>query len=75
MLSNENVKVNSKSISRPYEQLASEFISAIKAIANNLDNLENFESYLSLHFGEWMIKYAGDPEGITSELKIFAGIE
>lgn len=62
-------------LNRQYKQLASEFVNAIKAIADNPDNLENFEMYLSLHFDKWMEKYAGYPEGITSELKIFAGVD
>ena len=62
-------------LSRPYEQLAIEFTDAIRALANNPDRLDNLEWYLSKHFKKWMEKYAGYPEGITSELKIFAGIE
>lgn len=62
-------------LNRPYEQLAIEFTDAIKALANDPDKLDNLEWYLSLHFGKWMEKYAGYPEGITSELKIFAGVE
>ena len=55
-----------------YKQLASEFINAIKTIAEKQKHLDNLESYLSNHFSEWLEKYANTPEGITSELKEFS---
>lgn len=57
------------------EQLANEFIQAIKTIAQKEDNLNNLECYLSHHFREWMQKFASTPEGITAELKAFANME
>lgn len=52
-----------------YKQLASEFINAIKTIAEKQKNLDNLENYLSNHFSVWLEKYANTPEAITSELK------
>ena len=57
------------------EQLANEFINAIKTIAQKEDNLDNLECYLTHHFREWMQKFANTPEGITAELKEFANME
>lgn len=57
------------------EQIAHQFIEAIKTIAGKPENLDNLESYLSYHFAEWMNKYANTPENITAELKNFADME
>ena len=57
------------------EQIAHQFIEAIKTIAGKPENLENLESYLSYHFAEWMNKYANTPENITAELKSFADLD
>ena len=35
------------------EELAKEFIQAIKTLAENEDNLQNFEDYLIQHFDIW----------------------
>lgn len=58
-----------------YEELAKNFIEAIKEISMNSDKLDNFESYLSGHFDVWMEKFANSPEGLTSEVKNFAEME
>ena len=60
---------------RPTENEAKEFVKAIETIASKPDNLENLKSYLSMHFAEWLRKFANTPEGITAELKAFAEIE
>jgi len=57
------------------EQLAAEFINAIKELASKPDNCDNFQSYLSDHFSVWLRKYANTPENITAELKDFAGMD
>lgn len=57
------------------EQIAHQFIEAIKTIAEKPQNLENLESYLSNHFVEWMNKYANTPENITAELESFADMD
>lgn len=60
---------------RKYEQTAKQFCDALRTIAGKPENLENFKLYLSLHFAEWMEKWATTPEAITSELQSFAGME
>ena len=57
------------------EQTAHQFVKAIKTIAENPQNLENLELYLSYHFSTWMEKYANTPEKITGELLQFAEME
>lgn len=57
-----------------YNELATLFIQAIKDINANPENLDNFECYLSYHFPEWLEKFANTPEGITSEMRNFAGM-
>jgi hypothetical protein len=58
-----------------YSEQAKIFIKAIKTIAQNENNLENFESYLSQHFGAWLKKFANTPEGVAYEVKQFAEME
>jgi hypothetical protein len=60
---------------RKFEQLAHEFAEAIRMFAENPDNIDDFESYLSYHFDVWMEKYASYPEGLVSEFKHFAEME
>ena len=60
---------------REHEQQASEFCEAIKQLASRAEALENLENYLSIHFAEWLKKYANTPDGITAELKEFSTIE
>ena len=57
------------------EQIAKQFCEALQAIAGKPQNLENLEHYLSIHFSEWLSKFANTPEGITAELKQFAEME
>lgn len=57
------------------EQIAHQFIEAVKTIAGKPENLDNLESYLSYHFAEWMNKHANTPENIAAELKLFAEME
>lgn len=57
------------------EELANEFINAIKTIAQNESNLSNFQCYLEHHFDTWMQKFANTPETITLEIKMFANME
>ena len=57
------------------EELAKEFIKAIKTLAENEDNLQNFEDYLTQHFDIWFQKFANTPESLTAELKMFANME
>ena len=57
------------------EQTAKQFCEALQTIAGKPQNLENLEYYLSIHFSEWLNKFANTPEGITAELKQFAEME
>lgn len=66
------VKCNTE---RKHEQTAKQFCAAIQTIANKPQNLENFEIYLSMHFGEWLEKFANTPETITAEMRAFAEME
>lgn len=58
-----------------YEEIAGEFIEAIKELASKPENLNNLESYLSYHFETWLRTYGTKPENITKELKHFAEME
>lgn len=60
---------------RKHEQTAKQFCEALQTIAGKPKNLDNFELYLSLHFAEWLNKWANTPEAITSELQSFAEME
>ena len=60
---------------RKCEKQAAEFCEAICTLANNTENLENLESYLSQHFSEWISKWANTPEKLVAEMKMFAEME
>ena len=60
---------------RKHEQTAKQFCEALQTIAGKPKNLDTFELYLSLHFAEWLNKWANTPEAITSELQSFAEME
>ena len=60
---------------RKYEKQATEFCEAIRTLANNTENLENLESYLSRHFSEWISKWANSPASLAEEMKEFAEME
>ena len=57
------------------EQVAGQFVNAIKTIAGKPENLDNLECYLSHHFEAWVKKYANTPENLTAELMEFANME
>ena len=57
------------------EECAKVFVEAIKEMASKPKNLQNFEWYLEKHFDVWMEKWANSPEGLTSEVKLFAEME
>lgn len=59
---------------RKHEQTAKQFCEALRTIAGKPENLDNLELYLSMHFSEWLEKFANTPEGITAELKEFANM-
>lgn len=60
---------------RKYADVAADFVKAIEEIAKKPDNLENLESYLSIHFAEWLSKYANTPEEMAAEIKSFATMD
>jgi len=57
---------------RKHEQTAKQFCEALRTIAGKPENLDNLELYLSMHFPEWLEKFANTPENITAELRQFA---
>ena len=57
---------------RPYESAAASVYMSIKCLADHEDALENLESYLSMHFAEWLEKYANSPESFAAELHEFS---
>lgn len=59
---------------RKHERTAKQFCEALKTIAAKPENLDNLELYLSMHFSEWLEKFANTPERITAELKEFANM-
>lgn len=59
---------------RPYEKDAHIVAEAIRALAKDEADLDNFEYYLSLHFAKWLVMFASTPESITAELNSFAHI-
>ena len=60
---------------RPYIDEARAFCAALRELAAHDANMENLESYLSHHFGEWLAKYANTPNNIICELECFAKME
>lgn len=60
---------------RRYLNAANVFTNAIEKIANKPENLNNFRSYLTYHFLEWLRLYANDSDGLAEEMKIFAEME
>ncbi len=57
-----------------YEDLALALGDAIKKLAADEDHLNNFISYLTQHFPEWLRKYANTPDGLVSEFREFANM-
>lgn len=58
-----------------YEEQAIQFCEAIRTLANNTENLNNLESYLTYHFDKWLERWADTPEKIAAEMKEFAEME
>ena len=56
------------------EIYASRLANAIRKMASHDDALNNFESYLSYHFAEWLEKYANTPAGLVGEFESFANM-
>ena len=60
---------------RKYEKQAAEFCEAIRALANEPENLNNLESYLTYNFDKWLTTWANTPENLAEEMKEFAEME
>lgn len=60
---------------REFEELAERFVEAIKRIAKKEENLNNLQYYLSLHFEQWLTRFAQTPLGIVCEIESFADME
>lgn len=58
-----------------YTEQAKLFCEAIKVIASKPGNLEILELYLSRHFEAWLEKWADTPDKISSEMRLFAGMD
>ena len=59
---------------RDYQNEARQVAEAIVEMVEHPDALSNFELYLSHNFGEWLRKFASDPESMAAELREFASI-
>lgn len=57
-----------------YEKEARQVCAAIKKMAEKENTLDNFETYLSFHFKEWLEKFANTPQDMACELQEFAKI-
>ena len=60
---------------REFEELAERFVEAIKLIATKEENLNNLQLYLSMHFQQWLTRFANTPQDIVFELEQFAKME
>ena len=62
---------NEMAVERPYEAEAASVYCSIKKLAENEEALSNLESYLSMHFANWL-QWANTPEHFAEELHNFA---
>lgn len=60
---------------RNYKKEAERLSNAIRALASSPEALNNMECYLSIHFKEWLKKFAATPEDLSAELYAFSKIE
>ena len=58
-----------------YEEQATQFCEAIRALANKPENLNNLESYLTYNFDKWLTTWANSPASLAEEMKEFAEME
>ena len=57
---------------RPFSKEAASVCESIKKLASTPEALENFESYLSRNFYDWLRAFVCTPEEFAAELKAFA---
>lgn len=62
-------------MNREYKEEAASVAQSIRELASKPDNLDNLESYLSMHFWEWLKRFANNPENMACELKQFAQMD
>ena len=60
---------------REFEELAERFIEAIKRISKKEENLNNLQHYLSIHFEQWIERFARTPLAIVCEIESFADMD
>lgn len=60
---------------REFEELAERFVEAIKRISKKEENLNNLQHYLSIHFEQWLERFAKTPLAIVCEIESFADME
>ena len=61
-----------KQMENENRQNAERLAKAIKRLANNPENLGNFENYLAAHFDKWLATWVTTPAGMASEFEMFA---
>lgn len=59
---------------RTYEKEAAQFCEYIRALSSKPDNLDNLQSYLSIHFGDWLSKWANTPQDMVTEMREFSNM-
>ena len=67
----EETEGNEMAVERPYEAEAASVYCSIKKLAESEESLSNLESYLSMHFANWL-QWANTPEHFAEELHNFA---
>lgn len=58
-----------------YEELAKILCDGLRKFAENPAAIDNFECYLSHHFGKWFENFADCPEHLAFEISQFSQIE
>ena len=60
-------------VNKKFEEQADRLCNAIRYMANDDNALENFNSYLSYHFGVWLNEFVkNNVENFVSEVECFA---
>ena len=54
------------------QKLAEDFCKYIRMLAEKSENLDNLECYLSMHFHEWLERFANTPADLVCEMREFA---
>lgn len=63
-----------QTMKRTYEKEAAQFCEYIRTLASKPDNLDNLQSYLSCHFGDWLAKWANIPQDMVTEMREFSNM-